>query len=363
MLNLAHADINSKERKMSLFDSLSKIAAHVENQRPLIASEDDTILVSIQPFVRSLGYDTQNLAEFRAQFSADAKTKGGEKVDYAILRDGKPIIFIEVKAAYISLNETHWKQLYNYFNAEDVQFGILTNGIEYHFYTDLKKSNVMDKEPFLVIDMLNLDERLVAELDGFKKTGFDPERVVAGARKMVMARQLKQEMNNPSDEIARHFAKQLTTRRLSSDDLPHYAGLVREAWQEIAGQEDLDSNAEPGADDKKIVKPSPEKDIPVYGEYKGKSFEAEILRSKLKEGFNGASNLIRDKGQITMARTAMIAAIQTVDPAFNPTSKKYFGLGFWHVIDPADGTQRPLYLMSKHVAEPDEALRQRILSS
>ena len=81
--------------------------------------------------------------------------------------------------------------------------------------------------------MLNLDERLVAELDCFTKAGFDPERVAASARKRVLSRLLRQELSNPSPEITRHFAKQFTTTRLSADELRYYAGLLSEAWREL----------------------------------------------------------------------------------------------------------------------------------
>lgn len=343
---------------MTLFDVLSKISAHVEHQRPLIASEDDTILVSIHPFVRALGYDTQNLTEFRAQFSADAKTTGGEKVDYAILRDGKPIIFIEVKAAHISLNETHWKQLYNYFNAEDVRFGILTNGIEYRFYTDLKKRHIMDKEPFLVIDMLNLDERLAAELEGFTKASFDPQRILDGAQKRRIAHLLARELEQPSDDFVRYFAKQVHSGRLTEEDTQRYKQLVQEAWRMMVKRKESDSNGETVDPD---PKPPSDKDIPVFGYYEGHRFEAVMLRTSLVNGFNGGSHCIQYNGRLTNGKEAMIAAIRTVDPAFNP-GKKQYGLGFWKVIDPADGTERPLFIMSKHVT-PDEDLRQRVLGS
>ena len=36
-------------------------------------------------------------------------------------------------------------QLYRYFNATDARIGILTNGIEYRFFSDLNKPNVMDE--------------------------------------------------------------------------------------------------------------------------------------------------------------------------------------------------------------------------
>ena len=168
---------------MGLADELKKISEQVKSQRPLIKTEEATKQVSIRPFIEALGYNTLNLAEVEPEYSADAKASGGERVDYAIKREGKPIILIEVKSANMALSDNNWKQLYNYYGATDVRFGILTNGLEYRFFTDLKKRNIMDKQPFLTIDMLNLDERMVNEIEGFTKPNFDLERILSSAQR------------------------------------------------------------------------------------------------------------------------------------------------------------------------------------
>lgn len=346
---------------MSLFDALSKISEQIQSQRDLITSEQDTILVSVQPFIRALGFDLQNLAEVKSEFSADAKSYGGERVDYALLRDGAPIVFIEAKAASVKLNETHWKQLHNYYNARDARFGILTNGIEYRFYTDLNKSNIMDKQPFITLDMLKLDKRLVDDLRWFTKAEYDVVRIIDGAQKGRITRLLERELNQPSDTFVRHFAKQVHSGRLTEKDVQRYRQLVQVAWQEMLKGNENESN---GDTVDPPPPPPPCTDIPVIGKYEGHQFEALILRSSLANGFNGASHCIRYEGKLTSGKQAMIAAIRSVDPNFNPGENQY-GLGFWHVVDPADGTKHALYIMSKHVIvkDKDEALRQRVLSS
>ena len=49
------------------------------------------------PFIRILGYAPFNPNEVNPEFTADIGTKKGEKVDYAIIKDGKPCILIECK--------------------------------------------------------------------------------------------------------------------------------------------------------------------------------------------------------------------------------------------------------------------------
>ena len=353
---------------MSLFDSLSKISVQIQSQRHLMKhSEDATILVSIQPFIRALGYDTQNLVEVFPQYNADAKSTGGEKVDYAIFRKGKPIIFIEAKAANISLNESNWKQLYNYFNAEvGLRFGILTNGIEYRFYTDLKVRNIMDKQPFMAISMLNLDKRLAKELEGFTKSSFDPERILNGAQRRQITRLLKQEMSQPSDEFVRHFARQVHSGRLTEAKVHRYGQLVKDAWQEVKNHETV--IVKPPSEHKDDTEPEPDPPpesseyIPVYGSYEGHRFEAELLRESVNNGLTIAGNQIRYNGELTGLKNAALMAIRSVNPTFEPKRTFPNGFKFWHVIDPADGKEHMIRYISGW-KQTDEELRQRVLSS
>ena len=337
---------------MSLYAELSKISENIKSHRDAMnKSEAATEQVSVMPFLGALGYDTFNPAEVRKQFPI----LNTDALDFAILRDDAPVIFVEAKSAGNKLRAKEWKQLFQYFNAEiGLRFGILTNGIQYRFYTDLGADNIMDKEPFMTIDMLNLDKRLVAELDSFSKTGFDPERVVASARKRVLSRLLREEMNNPTDEIARYFAKQLTSARLTSDQLSYYAGLVREAWCELV---------EPPVT---VPPPPPPPDteyIPIYGYYEGHRFEAELLRNTMDRGLQIGRHHIRYNGKTTWLKNAAVMAIRSVDPSFQPSRTNPNGFKFWHVADPADGKEHMIRSISGWDNISDEALRQRVLSS
>lgn len=346
---------------MSLFAELSKISAQIHTQRHLMQhNEDATILVSIQPFIRALGYDTQNLTEVFPQYNADAKSTGGEKVDYAILHNGMPIVFIEAKAANISLNESNWKQLYNYFNAEvGLRFGILTNGIKYRFYTDLQVRNIMDKEPFLVIDMLRPDKGLVNELEGFTKTGFDPERIINGARKRQIMRLLSEEIERPSDALIRHFAVQVHSGRMSASDIERYGRLLKEAWRGLIAklsfnQIQLNSNQKEHESVEAIdssEQETSEIEIPVFGVYKGVRLEATLLYIPLQNW-----GMMRFGGKVMSASNAIRAAKHTVSPdaklGWHTTWR------WWKLRDPLDDSVREIKDL-----QTDEDLRQRFLLS
>jgi hypothetical protein len=45
----------------------------------------------------------------------------------------------------------------------------MTNGINYLFFTDLDKPNIMDSKPFLEFSLEDIDENLIPELKNYLK--------------------------------------------------------------------------------------------------------------------------------------------------------------------------------------------------
>ena len=128
---------------MDLKDQLKQIADRISKLKDSIQTEEATKNAFILPFINALGYDIFNPLEVIPEFIADIGVKKGEKVDYAILRNGVPIILVECKHWKENL-DIHNTQLILYFNATKAKFAILTNGINYRFYTDLEDPNKMD---------------------------------------------------------------------------------------------------------------------------------------------------------------------------------------------------------------------------
>ena len=48
-------------------------------------------------FIQMLGYDIFDPVEVMPEFTADIGTKKGEKVDYALMQDGAPVVLVECK--------------------------------------------------------------------------------------------------------------------------------------------------------------------------------------------------------------------------------------------------------------------------
>ena len=131
---------------MDLVDKLRALSGEVEWRLPAAKrSEASTSQFLVMPFFDALGFNVHNPNHVEPEFTADVGIQR-EKVDFALKQDGKPIVLVEVKYAGASLDNQHAAQLRRYFSTKlDVKFGILTNGLEFRFFSDLENQNVMDR--------------------------------------------------------------------------------------------------------------------------------------------------------------------------------------------------------------------------
>lgn len=191
---------------MDFTNKLKDFSKRIEKLKDGILTEEATKTSLVMPFFNLLGYDVFNPMEFCPEYIADVGIKKGEKVDYAILNDGSPLILIECKSCTDNL-EKHSSQLYRYFGTSEAKFGILTNGVIYKFFTDLEETNKMDLVPFLVVDMSNLKDSNVNELKKFCKENFDQDKIFSTAEELKYSSLIKdlisKEFDSPSDEFIR----------------------------------------------------------------------------------------------------------------------------------------------------------------
>ena len=170
-------------------------------------TEEATKTALIMPFIQMLGYSIFDPTEVVPEFTADFGSKRGEKVDYALMQNGAPVVLIEAKKHGAKLRVEQESQLFRYFSTTTARFGILTDGIVYRFYSDLDEPREMDKRPFFEFNMLDFTDVQVEQLKQFHKDSFDPTETVEAARELKytneIIRTLSEEMKNPSDDFVR----------------------------------------------------------------------------------------------------------------------------------------------------------------
>lgn len=221
---------------MELANNLTKLAQRINDLKDNVLTEEATKHSFIMPFISALGYDIFDPTVVVPEFTADISKKKNEKVDYAIMYNNQPLILIEAKSHTENLNE-HATQLERYFTVTESRFAILTNGIEYRFFTDLEKPNKMDTVPFLIFNMLNLKDRDIKELEKFKSSTFDIDKILTSAenKKYVSAIKniFKEEVKEPSEDFIRIFATKLAAKPLRQNIMEEFKSYVKTAFSEI----------------------------------------------------------------------------------------------------------------------------------
>ena len=185
-------------------EKIKNFVNRVISLKDSISTEEATKTSLIMPFFSLLGYDIFNPLEFVPEFTADVGIKKGEKVDYAIILNGEPTILIEAKSVNEPL-EKHDSQLFRYFGTTKAKFAILTNGIDYKFYTDLEETNKMDTTPFLSINLTEIKDNDISELKKFEKSVFDIDNIINTASDLkycgLIRQFLKGEFLQPTDDF------------------------------------------------------------------------------------------------------------------------------------------------------------------
>ena len=221
---------------MDFKDAILQLADRISKLKDNIATEEATKNAFIMPMISALGYDVFNPLEVVPELDCDLVKKKGEKIDYAIIKDGVPILLIECKHIDQDLN-LHDTQLQKYFVASNARFGVLTNGIEYRFYTDLDKQNIMDERPFLVVNMLEISEAEIEQLKKFHKSYYDVEEILSTAQELKYMTDVKgilnKEFANPSKEFVKYIIRPIYSGQIKENVLDLFTPIVKKSIASI----------------------------------------------------------------------------------------------------------------------------------
>ncbi|WP_235629486.1 type I restriction endonuclease [Mycobacteroides saopaulense] len=227
---------------LAFSDGLASLAKKIRDTRDSVQTEEATKNAFIMPFISNvLGYDVFDPSEVVPEFIADVGVKKGEKVDYAIFKDGQVQILIECKKIGDPLDLRYASQLFRYFAVTSARIAILTNGQQYHVYTDGDLPNRMDEKPFLIFDLLDIDRTLVPEIQKFSKESFDIDSVVSAAEELKyiggIRRIIAAEVKEPSEEWVRFFVNRIYEGRTTQRILEQFRPLVAKALNQYVGDQ------------------------------------------------------------------------------------------------------------------------------
>ncbi|MFS0576318.1 type I restriction endonuclease [Sporosarcina sp. 179-K 3D1 HS] len=221
-------------------EQLRGLAKRVDSLKTSIETEEATKTAIVMPFFQILGYDIFNPMEFNPEFTADVGIKKGEKVDYAILHDGHPVILIECKGINQELTK-HDSQLFRYFGTTTAKFSILTNGIEYKFFTDLEEPNKMDTSPFFTFKITELRDVHISEIAKFRKESFDVDKITSNASELKYLNALKEylskQFEDPSEDFVRYLVGEIYEGVKTKAAIEKFTPIIKRGIKQIVNEQ------------------------------------------------------------------------------------------------------------------------------
>ncbi len=228
---------NLRESIETYVKRVKELAEHVRG------NEQATRQSLIDPFFTMLGYDLTDprecVPEYKADFGKDRSTK---PIDWGFKHGGSFSFFVEAKAYGRPLAGFD-EQLADYFAKDPhVKLGILTNGAQWRFFTDVVNENVMDKEPFARWDILADEPPPYDVITLLQKTQFNAELIRTFAQRQRAQNLLVQELTRllePSHEFTKLAVANIETRNLTQAVVDSWKPIVANAINEWAKQRTL----------------------------------------------------------------------------------------------------------------------------
>ena len=185
---------------------------YVDRAKDVIAeapqmSESNTKEMLVRRFIEILGW-TFHPSEINLEYPVRIASRQ-TKVDYALLLDGTPTVFVEVKGLDTSLSDDHRGQLTSYMhNEEGVEWGLLANGEEYEFYRyDGSPSGVLLGS--IQLEQLPQRSNLVRAISKASVEAGESEQI---ARRIRERQQAVSTLRAEKDDIADQITQLLTER-------------------------------------------------------------------------------------------------------------------------------------------------------
>ena len=166
--------------------SIIALQIYYSKNRNKIRTEEDTKRKLIEKFFTEvLGYDED---DFSYEFNVGDLKKRGDYVDLVINKSKKPLMLVECKHRTEDL-DNHIKQLKRYMDstenekpAQRSNIGVLSNGIEYRFYTDLNGSKKMNTTPMFSFSINNEKSIDYHKLELLKKENYNEDVLIEEAK-------------------------------------------------------------------------------------------------------------------------------------------------------------------------------------
>jgi predicted type IV restriction endonuclease len=225
---------------------LRDLARKYHETREFITNEEMTKQALIVPLIAALGYDPTHPREVRLEYTAEFTQNDGkrlpDRMDYAIFDSLGQNVLLVIEAKPLGFDvSARSPQLARYMSQlPQLRFGVITDGCDYLFFSDLNHPNVMDMHPFFRFSLADpkLDFDSVAKfLTKFSRDQFNAERLIEEAEdssyRQQMIERLVSVLKAPdkNDEFVRWLTEGIYTGKRTTHVMERLGRIAREAMQ------------------------------------------------------------------------------------------------------------------------------------
>lgn len=177
----------------------------VINQSPQM-DEANTKAKIIQPLIDYLGWDINSSVELEYPLQIGSRSS---KVDYALLIENTPLVFVEAKGADMEIKKRDKGQLRSYMRQKGVNWGILTNGKRFIF---LKRKKGVERPKEVELGDYTLEDlrKNIKTLEIFSKEKIENGESEKIAERIEKIQESVEELENKKEEISRKIQKSLS---------------------------------------------------------------------------------------------------------------------------------------------------------
>ena len=233
--------MSETDNRSELLAKLQQHAEKVKDVEQSCTDEAKTEIYLVEPFLDILGYNSRDPRDVHKRFVADVADRKGEKVDYALMRDGNPVVLVEAKGKDNRLGRGEIQQLQRYFPHTSAKLAVLTDGIRWHWYkgrSERDESHLMESSPFLTYDVREPSETAAEWLSQLTKGGFNPDQLLRIARRTKFADGIVDWIDRALVKPTETSAKQISEVAgldASGDELSLVVESIRSAWIQVTG--------------------------------------------------------------------------------------------------------------------------------
>jgi len=226
---------------MKFTEKVSALQSSAESQLPALNSLKKTKTALVLPFFKTLGYNPFDVREVEPEFNIGLGEQGMRAVDYALKREGAPLMFFQCEEAKTDLGGYESSFLFEHFDELGVDVAVFTNGLSYRFYANLGAEMNVAQRPFLEFDLLDYSPGQIERLEQLTKSAFDSEEIISAACTLKSGRMLRryfaQQQQSLDEHLVRFIAAQIFKGEVSDDVVERFRPVVQSVLEEFIEEE------------------------------------------------------------------------------------------------------------------------------